>query len=480
MISFSSQKAIAQSSLNTLNNQKICDSNLAVEIEKITNTSEQKRAFWGLKIQTLNSNQILYELNAHKYFVPASNVKLLTTAAALLKLGADYRINTPIYISGSPPHLKTLRIIGKGDPTLTDKKLQELARKLKTIGVRRIDQLIVEDGYLPAPEINPTWEWTDLYYYYAVPVNSLILNENTFSLALIPTEINNKLDLEWSNYAAAKQWLINNQTVTAEPNTDYNIRLNLSFQRPVLEFQGELAIDSETDVWWLSTLKPGKYFLDSLRHILARKGIIVSHSNLISPKSSPQDYLKFESETEERIFLTFKSPSLAELIKTTNQDSNNLFAEVLLKYLASNNNQDYITELETILSDLGLEKDNYKLKDGSGLSRQNLATPHGFTELLNLMTQTEHSEIYRQSLAIAGVNGTLKNRFKNTLVEGNLQAKTGTLTGVSALSGYLEIPNYEPLIISIIVNHSPEKSSTLRQVIDEIVILLSQLKKCTP
>jgi D-alanyl-D-alanine carboxypeptidase/D-alanyl-D-alanine-endopeptidase (penicillin-binding protein 4) len=463
--------AIAQPSLN---NNKICPDNLAQGIETIINTSNQQRAFWGILVKTLNSERILYQLNADKYFIPASNVKLLTTAAALLKFGADYQINTPVYIRGNPPHLKSLRIVGKGDPTLTNEHLKELAQKLKTMGVRQIDQLILEDGYLAPPQLNPTWEWSDLYYYYAVPVNSLILNENAVSLSLFPQEIGHILDIKWSDPLAAKQWLIDNKTLSAKANTDYNISLNLLFQKPLLEFQGELAVDSEADVWWLSILNPGEYFLDSLRHILIRKGIIITNSNLISKVN-----LNFEQQEQERNLLTFQSPSLEKLVQTVNQNSNNLFAEVLFKYIINDeNHQNNLTELELILTELGLEKNSYKLADGSGLSRHNLVTPKAFTDILKLMATTKYNKIYRQSLAVAGVNGTLKKRFQNTLIESNLQGKTGTLTGVSALSGYLEIPDYQPLVLSIIVNNSPEKSSSLSQVIDEIVILLSQLNEC--
>lgn len=458
--------AIAQPSLDS---HKICPNNLETEIETIINKPEQKRVFWGIVVKSLNSNQILYQLNGDKYFVPASNVKLLTTAAVLLKFGSDYRINTPVYISGKPPNLKSLRIVGKGDPTLTTDDLKKLAQKLKNMGVIEIEEIILEDDFLPNPQLNPTWEWTDLYYDYAVPVNSLILNENAVNLSLLPQKINEKLDIKWSDYIAAQQWLINNQTSTGDIKTNNNITVNVFFQKPVLEFQGELAIDSKSDDWGLSILNPKEYFLESLKHILTQEGItVINHNNLSS-----------EIDEQNELYFTFQSPSLAELIKNTNQNSNNLFAEVLLKYLVSEeNNKDYIAQLESILTELGVEKNSYKLIDGSGLSRHNLATPNTFTDVLILMSKTKYKDIYRQSLAVAGINGTLENRFKNTSIEGNLQGKTGTLSGISALSGYLEIPNYEPLVFSIMVNNSIENPSNIRQIIDEIVIVLSHLNKC--
>lgn len=465
--------AIAQESSE---NKSICEANLSREIDTIINSSNNQKYNWGIKVESLNSDQILYQLNANKYFIPASNIKLLSTAAALLKFGDDYRIKTPVYMEGDIPYLKSLRIVGKGDPTLTNKDLIMLAERLKKMGVTQIENLIVEDGYLPPPIINHTWEWTDLYYYYAVPANSLILNENTFILTLLPQEIGESVKIEIKDSVAKRQWLINNKTVTSEAGENYNISLNMMFQNPVLEFEGSLPIDSKPDIWAFSIINPNEYFLESLRQKISEKGILIINSKI---ETLSNQNLLLNQQNKEQELLSFESPSLAELIKTTNQDSNNLFAEVLLKTLiAGEKDKDLFTELKNILTQLGVDENGYYIKDGAGLSHHNLATPQTFVQLLKLIKKTKYGEIYRESLAVAGVNGTLKNRFKNTTVEGNLQGKTGTISRVSALSGYLEIPDYQPLVFSIIVNQAPEKSSNLRQTIDEIVIILSQLRRC--
>jgi D-alanyl-D-alanine carboxypeptidase/D-alanyl-D-alanine-endopeptidase (penicillin-binding protein 4) len=118
------------------------------------------------------------------------------------------------------------------------------------------------------------------------------------------------------------------------------------------------------------------------------------------------------------------------------------------------------------------------LADGSGLSRQNLVSPKAIAQTLKLIAQTKEAAVYRASLPVAGISGTLRRRFNNTAAQGNLQAKTGTLTGVSALSGYLNVPSYQPLVFSIIVNQSDQSTETLRQAIDEIVLLLTRLRYC--
>ena len=130
------------------------------------------------------------------------------------------------------------------------------------------------------------------------------------------------------------------------------------------------------------------------------------------------------------------------------------------------------------LTALGVNPEGYDLVDGSGLSRQNLVTPEAIAQTLKLMARTKEAGVYRASLPVAGVSGTLRRRFNNTAAQGNLQAKTGTLTGVSALSGYLDVRGYQPLVFSIIVNQSDQSAETLRQAIDEIILLLTRLRSC--
>ena len=174
-----------------------------------------------------------------------------------------------------------------------------------------------------------------------------------------------------------------------------------------------------------------------------------------------------------------RSNSLQEIITKVNQDSNNLYAESLLNLLVYNTPENNsIDNLKEILTKLGLDANLYHLKDGSGLSRHNLVTPEILVDLLTLIATTPEGKKYRDSLPIGGVNGTITNRFQETIVEEKIQAKTGTLSGNLALSGYINPPIYPPLAFSIIVNKSDLKASQLRKVIDEIVIHLGSLKQC--
>jgi serine-type D-Ala-D-Ala carboxypeptidase/endopeptidase (penicillin-binding protein 4) len=181
-----------------------------------------------------------------------------------------------------------------------------------------------------------------------------------------------------------------------------------------------------------------------------------------------------------------QSPPLSELLMETNQNSNNLYAESLLRALAfkqpripNKNTADIGLEvLKKTLTQLGVDASGYVLVDGSGLSRRNLVTPEALVQTLQAIAKTPAASVYRASLPVAGKSGTLKSRFRGTLAEGIVQAKTGTLSGAVSLSGYVNAPQYEPLVFSILVNQSEQPASVLRQAIDEIVVLLAQLQRC--
>jgi len=200
--------------------KQFCESNLAQEIDAIINQPETAKATWGIVVKEINSSDNIYQLNSDKLLIPASNAKLFSTAGVLLKLGADFQIKTPVYLQQKVEKEFNLIVIGKGDPSLDSKKLELLAEKLNEKGINRIDQLTIIDGYLAESKINDSWEYSDIYYYYAVPVNSLILNENTVTLTLTSSQINQPVKLNWSDEIASRQWIIKNYTHTGDEKTE--------------------------------------------------------------------------------------------------------------------------------------------------------------------------------------------------------------------------------------------------------------------
>jgi len=439
-----------------------CSNNLKSEIGAIINREEFQRSRWGILIQ--REETTLYSHNASQYFIPASNVKLLTTAAALHKLSPNFQITTPFTATGTVPNLTSLRVIGRGDPTITTDKLKEVVRELKRLGVNHIEELILEDGYFEEAAIHPNWEWEDVYSYWGVAVNSLILNENAVTLTLFPQNLlGNPLQFYWSDSLAGSQWRLINTTITAANDTESGVEIQGFLGDYHLEITGALAKNSPPDIWNLAIRNPAEYFANSFRLLLSLEGISVDSITITTNSID---------NPGEEVTIIF-SPTLEVLVKETNQESNNLFAETLRHILGKETQEETGVEaIKKSLTELGVNPDSYVLVDGSGLSRHNLVSPEALVQTLTLIAQTSVGKIYQESLPLAGETGTLQLRFLNTPVAGNLRAKTGTLTGVSALSGYLYFPTSSPIIFSIIINNSPYSVKLQRQAIDELVLLL--------
>jgi serine-type D-Ala-D-Ala carboxypeptidase/endopeptidase (penicillin-binding protein 4) len=450
---------------------RVCSQDLSPAISKIINHPKFKRSRWGIEIQVLATGESLYSLNADKFFTPASSVKLLTTAAVLSKLGANYQITTPLYSVGNSPHLTSLRVKGQGDPTISTKSLKTIVHQLQQRGIRRIEKLIIDDSYFAPPKIHPTWEWLDVHSYFATAVNSTILNQNTVTLTLLPQSIGKPVKYYWSNAIAGRQWQVINQGMTGAANIPYNIEIDRELGQPVLQIRGQLAVNEPADVWDLAVVDPAQYFLESLRLSLEQAGITVTQGIVVK-----QAY-KNKLETK---LTVITSPPMQEILTEINQESNNLYAEAIAKILAQKlNTPNYIAAINQSLTQLRINSDEYLLVDASGLSRQNLITPQTLVKTLRTMSQSSQSKFYRQSLAIAGVNGTLKNRFHNTAIQGHLFGKTGTLTGINSLAGYIYLPNYPTLAFSILINNSEVSNQEIKQAIDKIILTLNHTINCS-
>lgn len=460
----------------------LCPAQLGAAIEAVTNRPQFSRSRWGILIQTLSPSYTLYSRDSEKYFIPASNVKLLTTAAALHQLGSQFRIRTSVYgTSGG-----ALRVVGRGDPSLTDAQLKELAQQLSRRGIRQVSQLIGNDHYFKGYAINPSWEWEDVQADYGAPINSLILNQNAVVLTLLPQALGQPLQIVWAEPTEATRWRIENESVTTQPAEPALINVSRELRGAVLKITGQLAVDSEPESVTLAVIDPVEHFLRHFRRALAVEGI--------NENADAGRYTQISNAVSE--LASVESPPLSQLLVETNQNSNNLYAEALLRTLQASaksslsaklgntpvptdsTDETGLAVLKATLTELGVDPTGYDLADGSGLSRHNLVSPEALVQTLRAMAQSPGAAVYRASLPVAGISGTLQNRFRDTGAQGIVQAKTGTMSGVVALSGYLDAPNYQPIVFSIVVNQSDQSAATLRQAIDELVLLLTRLHRC--
>lgn len=455
----------------------ICPSQLPRAINEIIDRPELQRYRWGIVVKSLNGSNQLYNRDGDRLFIPASNVKLITTAVALRQLGAATRLRTSVYqlpSTGDSPHLL---IVGRGDPSLTRTGLESIAQQLKQRGERQIGQISFDDGYFRGEQINSRWEWGDLVTDYAPPINSLMLNQNALALNVSPQQVGIPLKYTWAD-PSLNGWQVDNQSLTVATNQNSSINAIATFGKPVLRLTGQLAQNAPATRIDLPLINPAESFVSAFRQSLIKEEITVSSTRLVLGQS----ILNLPE------IAAINSPPIGDLVKEANQASNNVYAEVLLKSIGRTHPQHDTSSEDTSdlgialvkqrLTELGVSPQSYRISDGSGLARHNLVAPTALTQLLSAMATMPEGKIFRDSLPVAGVSGTLKHRLKGTLAQGIVQAKTGSMSGVIGLSGYINPPQYSPLVFSIMLNQHDTSTAKMAKVIDEVVVVLARLKQC--
>jgi serine-type D-Ala-D-Ala carboxypeptidase/endopeptidase (penicillin-binding protein 4) len=453
-----------------------CAVTLSAAIDKITQQPNLRTAYWGILVQPLKASRPLYSKNADQLFLPASNAKLLTTAGALTVLTPQPPRQTPVFATGQVPALSVLRIVGQGDPSFGDRNLEQLAQALKAKGVQSIGTLIGDDSVFQGRRLAPSWSWEDLQGGDGLPVNSLILNGNVISVKVTPQKMGQPLRLEWLTSTLPSSFgPVQNFAKTTNGSQPDLVEIDREEGRFLIH--GQLRIGSAPETVEVPVPDPGLAFLERFRAILQTHQIRVSRLSVVGVPS-PQP--------GETLIASVPFPSLGILAAETNQQSNNLYAETLLRLMGSKVSQPLAAStpdrglwvLTQALTRLGVDSNSYQLVDGSGLSRKNLVSPTALVETLRAIAQSPNRDVFRASLAVAGQSGTLRQRFLGTPVAGRFFGKTGTLQGISALSGFLEMSSSQPLVLSILVNHSTQSSAVLRQAQEQIVSVIAQTRSC--
>jgi len=461
------------------NENRLCTSQLQEEVQKIALSPKLQASRIGVFVQTNESSpKVLANLDGDRYFIPSSNVKLFTTATALKILGADYRFATRLMSSNLPDSKGELTnglwLVASGDPSFSSAtSLKSLVTQLKNKGIKQIDGGIWTLTARKGAEISGSWEWQDLQEYYAAIASPFTIDENALNWSIRPSQIGKPAIFEWENSALAQDWRVENQSITVSKGSNFDLQVTRPFGQKVLIVSKQVPENLEPELGGVAVPNPEANFLNLLRQELTSQGISISTVSANSKKLPPTKDLAITL-----------SPPLSELIATTNKSSNNLYAELLLRALGDRFHEimpdDSVSAgmlaINKYLQSVNIPVTSVSLVDGSGLSRQNLATPRAIVQLLQTAADDRD---FRKSLAIAGVDGTLTNRFKNTSAQGRIQAKTGTLTGAIALSGYANPQNYgEEVVFSIIINNSNLSTRDLQQNVDEIALLLTNLDRC--
>ncbi|HYR45192.1 MAG TPA: D-alanyl-D-alanine carboxypeptidase/D-alanyl-D-alanine-endopeptidase [Terriglobia bacterium] len=465
--------------------------------EQLTTHISQPRfaaALWGVKIVSRDSGKIVFEHNPQKLFSPASNSKLYTVALALDRLGADYRIKTSLYSQRRPDHHGVLKgdliIYGRGDPTINARlhgndiyqALEPLVAAVTNTGIKRIDgDLIGDDSFFRGPPFGSGWAWDDMENSYGAEISALTINDNSLQIAVKPAARPGER-CRMTLIPSTPYLVISNRTETAEPGT----RRSIAFYRPIEEnvvyASGKMAADDSEYKDDVTIHNPGALFVSFFREALASHGISVRGKNRalnwLDREISPFN-------PDKLIALgTVESLRMGDVAREIMKPSQNLYTDLILAHVGesqrtpgnTDTSEDFgIRELGRFLAEAGVRSDDVFFEEGSGLSRNNLTTPNATIALLQHMHKHKCAEAYLSALPVAGVDGTLRNRMKDTPAQGNVRAKTGTLRWANSLSGHVTTAAGEHLLFSIMLNryHAPRFNRSTRNDIDAIPILLA-------
>jgi D-alanyl-D-alanine carboxypeptidase/D-alanyl-D-alanine-endopeptidase (penicillin-binding protein 4) len=396
-------------------------------IDSLTTQPEFRNAQWGVLIVNPRTGDTLYSKNAGKLFMPASNLKIVTSAAALTLLGPEYTYKTTFLTNGERRDSLLdgdLLVIGRGDPTVSDRMrvlattvMDALADSLRAHGIRHVSGQIARVGNaFPDSIYGYGWQWDDLGEYYGAGVDELIFNEG-----MAPT------------------------TLRPLPDT---VRDSL-YSGPAKD--------------------PAKAYLDALRDGLVRKGIKLDGGVMDSILSIP-----FKMDT----LFVLTSPPLREILPAMMKKSQNQIAEIMLRTIGlERTGVGKADSARRIVADQllawGVQPDGFIIRDGSGLSDNDLLTPETIVRVLDRIQRDTAFATYYNALPIAGVDGTLDKRMKGTPAEGNVRAKTGTLAKARNLSGYVTTADGERLIFSVLANNTTAPGSMVTGVADQIGVALA-------
>lgn len=474
---------------------------LRARIQEILQRPELGPSQVAVKVASLDTGRTLFEENAEKLLHPASNMKIYTVAAALDRLTPDFRFKTSAYVSMMPDAAGTIRgdliIYGRGDPSFAAsfnngdyyKAIDDFAARIAATGVKRIEgNIIGDESYFTGGHFGYGWEWDDLQWYYGAEISALTVNDNSLDLFVKPgTSVGAQAVV--STGPATPLISIVNRATTGPQGTKRDLKVVRPLGTNTLEITGTVPLGLDaTDKGLIGSIavpNPALVFVYMLRSSLAAKGVIITgQSQMIDARGRGGLPLRTESLVE---LASVQSPPLSVIAAQTMKPSQNLYTELLLRTLGktiapnislANSERttvdDGIEVVKTFLRGAGIEpRGNFVQADGSGLSRHDYITANGTTQLLTHMSTHRFSAAFRDSLPIAGVDGTLRTRFKGTPAAGNLRAKTGTISGVASLSGYVTSAAGERLVFSIILNNYPEESSSRRSHLDAIALLLT-------
>jgi D-alanyl-D-alanine carboxypeptidase/D-alanyl-D-alanine-endopeptidase (penicillin-binding protein 4) len=443
-------------------------------LDKFRNNALLQHANISLLVKDAANNAVVYQYGEQNSMIPASTMKIVTTATALEMLGADFRFATAVEIDGNITHEGVLKgnliVKGAGDPTLGSDKIGDKAfmekwiAAVKNAGITKIaGDIVIDAGIFDSEAVNPKWLWEDIGNYYASGVYGISYLDNTYQIVLQSGSAGTKPDivkmipeipeLVFENHLKSTNIAYDSAYIYGAPR---------SYFRTI---QGAIPANRSNFIIKGDIPEPDILLAKNLKSELARNNIYVT-GNISNAPTATRD--------RKTIYIHY-SPPLREIIREINVKSNNHFAEHLFLTLALQHHtvatvKDAVMSVKNYWQTKGLPVDELFMCDGSGLSPANAVSANFLTELLIYMnTKSKYKDDFYRSLPLAGKEGTLIPFLKNTHLDGKVRAKSGSISRVRSYAGYIENSGKQ-YVFAVIVNNANGSSTDVRKKIEEFLL----------
>ncbi len=487
-------------------------------VDSVLAEAHAQKAFWGVLIADGDSGETLYELNADKFFTPASNAKIFTSTLALSMLGPNFRFRTTLETTGqlgSDGRLSgDLVLVGRGDPDLSNRKFPyagkvehegpteatfgEMAESAVARGLKEVNgDVVADDSYFPYDPYPAGWSVGDLYFTFGAPVSALAFNDNSFSIEVSPAERAGDAALLVVEPAAARDNFAH-EVDTCPTSGKPNFSVVRQPGQKFILLRGSIPVGHAPIKLDLAMTDPVEVAAQALKQTLENAGVRVNGGIRVLHAAPPQPFdasilatqatpniplipgatsSELTKVVNTLVLAEHISPALLESIRLTNKVSQNLHAELFLRTVAREKSGIGSTDAgiwveQNFLKTMGIADGDVNLSDGSGLSRDDLVTPRAVVQLLRYVTKQPWGADYISTFPIAGVDGTLENRMKDTAAAGRILAKTGSLEHVRAMSGYVTTLRGEHLVFTIFGNNNPEHGHDATAAMDAIGVAM--------
>jgi D-alanyl-D-alanine carboxypeptidase/D-alanyl-D-alanine-endopeptidase (penicillin-binding protein 4) len=435
------------------------------------------KGYWGMLVTDADTGEVVYALNADRYFMPASNVKLFTSTFALATLGPGFRIRTTIETMGVLDRNGRLSgdlvLVGRGDANLSNRVfpyaerapragppetiLAELADQVAARGVRQIaGDVVADDTYFIVARFPPGWTVDDTVWSYGAAVSPIAINDNALTIEVAPGE-RAGAPLRYRIDPASHLYEVRNRASTTPAHTEAQLRLSRDPESRVFVLSGTLPVGAPPRDLSVGVTEPAENAADMLARLLEARGIrIEGHSRAVHAEIGAA--VPAVAAGTSTVLAEHLSPPLLDDVRLTNKISQNLHAELMLRVAAREKGgamtlDDAVKFAAQFYQSVGPAGDDVLLEDGSGLSRNDLVTSQSVVELLAYAARQPWGADFVATLPVAGEDGTLEGRMKGTSAAGRVHAKTGTFERVNSLAGYATSVRGERLIFSIFGNN---------------------------